>query len=260
MRGIVDNVRLHLVSAAAWLSGLTAFALGGLGVLFLSLFIDAKKFDPFVKAVCRFIVRALFIRVRVEGAKRLQPDRSYLFMANHVNLFDGFVLYGRIPHFVRGVELDEHFSWFFYGWIIRRLGMIPITHRRSRQALESLSAAREALTAGTSILIFPEGHRTPNGRLGPFMRGPFRLAQEAGADIVPVVMVGAYRIQHKGSLMIRPGRMILRFGEPFEHRQYRGTSPDDLAVQVRNRMIELLQDGRPPSAGDGNNHEEAGRP
>jgi len=232
-----------VLSCAAWLCGLTAFVFLGLLFLGLSRLIDPKHFDAAIKAACRVILRCTFICVQVQGRERIRPEQTYLFMANHVNIFDVFVLYGYIPNFFRGVELDEHFGWFFYGPIIRRLGMIPISQTSGRRALKSLKRAQEALGAGTSILILPEGGRTLDGRLQPFKRGSFLLAQKARADIVPLALVGAFDIYRKGSRLIRPGRMRLLFGHPVEYRTIADLDASQLEACIRRKMLDLIGPG-----------------
>ncbi len=229
----------YLVSGLAWISGVTVFMLAGSLVLLASLFMNPRRFDRLIKAACRLIVRALFVRVQVTGAQQLQAEKTYLFMANHVNLFDVFVLYGHVPHSFRGVELDDHFSWFFYGRIIKAIGMIPISHTRARSAMKSLEKAKEALDHGTSVLILPEGGRTLTGRLEPFKRGTFYLAKEGGVEVAPLMMIGAYAINRKGSLLIRPGKMTLAVGQPIGHGEIKDLTVDEIKTLVFERMKAL---------------------
>jgi 1-acyl-sn-glycerol-3-phosphate acyltransferase len=234
------QIKMVLVSSAAWASGMSVFAFFGSLLLCVSRIVDPKHYDRAVKAACRLIVRCAFIRVRVEGREHLQPESTYLFVGNHVNIFDVFVFYGYISNRFRGIELDEHFDWFFYGRIIRCLGMIPISQTNGRSALKSLKVAQQAMAAGTSILILPEGGRTPNGHLQPFKRGSFILAKSARVQIVPVVMAGAFDIYHKGRRFIRPGTLTLRFGEPIGYAAVRQLDTTQLEDLVRARMLELL--------------------
>lgn len=238
-----------IISLIAWISGLSTFITLGSLILFLSLFVNPNHFSRFIKACCRCIVRSLFIRVKVKGRDLLYPNQTYLFMANHVNLFDVFVLYGYIPHFCRAVELDDHFTWPFYGRIIRRLGMIPISQTRARSALNSLNRAKEVLSKGISIIILPEGHRTLDGRLGPFQRGAFRLAKEGGVDIAPMALIGAFKINRKGSLLIRPGNMVLRFGEPVSYSDIGDLDVDQIRSMVQHKVFMLLTDGNTKNQG-----------
>ncbi len=232
-----------LISILVWITGLSSFVLLSSVVILLSLCADPKRFAGFSKWACRMIMRCLFVRVAVEGLEHVRKDRTYLFICNHVNILDVLVLYGFIPNYFRGVELDEHFEWFFYGRVIRRLGMIPISQTSGRSALKSLHYARQVAAGGTSILILPEGGRTLDGQMQPFKRGAFVLAQKAGAAVVPAVMTGAFEIMRKGSLLIKPGRMALKLGAPIEFAEIDGIGADEIGKGVRARMEDLLSSG-----------------
>jgi len=237
---LLSNCLTIAVSALSWLSGLCAFAVAGAIVLLIGPATTPRRFDPIAKWGCRMILRAVGIRVAVKGGRHLRKGRTCLYVCNHVNIFDVFVLYGYIPGHVRGVELDEHFDWFFYGRIIRRLGMIPISQSNARRALASLVEAAKAIEDGTSIVILPEGGRTLDGRLQPFKSGSFLLAKRAGVDLVPMALVGAYDIKRKGHWLIRPGRMTLCFDAPISFRKISGMDRHALATLVRQKILSLL--------------------
>lgn len=240
MRKKLKRLKDIVVTVLVWIPGLCFFIPFGLTLLFLSIFINPKHFDPVIKAGCRLVMRLLFIRIRVEGLENFSRDKTYLFMANHVNIFDGIILYGYIPNFVRGVELDKHFDWFFWGALLRRLDMIPISRTNARSAMKSLDKAKQSIAEGTSILILPEGTRTLTGELNPFKRGPFLLAKGAEADIVPIAMVGAYRIKQKGNFIIRPGKMVLRFGQPVLYQDFKEWETNDFKEHVRQKISDLF--------------------
>jgi 1-acyl-sn-glycerol-3-phosphate acyltransferase len=240
MTGNMKRSKELIVSVIAWISGLCVFIPFGLLILSVSLFIDPKKLDRFIKAGCRRIIQFLFIRIETEGLNHFQKDKTYLFISNHVNLFDPFILYGYIPNFIRGVELDKHFDWIFYGRIIRRMGMIPISHTNMQEALKSLNEAKQRIKDGTSIIILPEGGRTLDGKFKSFKRGAFHLAKETGVDIIPLVMVGAYQINRKGSLHIRPGKIILRFGYPIPHQAIKAMEIKEISDYIRSKMLDLF--------------------
>jgi 1-acyl-sn-glycerol-3-phosphate acyltransferase len=227
-------------SATAWISGLSVFIPLGSLVLLLSFFLDHRRLDGLIKLTCKWVLHAVRVKVRVEGLDRFYQDRPYLFLCNHVNIFDGFILMGYIPTLVRGVEEASHFKRFFYGPLIRRIGIIPIDRRNPRKALESLAIARERLANGSSIFILPEGGRTLDGHLKPFKRGPFILAKQAGVEIIPMAMSGAYAINRKGSLLIRPGQVTLRFGEPITPDTIDRLEANELRSLVRQRMETLF--------------------
>lgn len=232
-----------LLSAAAWISGLSVFIPLGSLVLLLTFFFDHRRLDGLIKFTCKSVLHAVRVKVRVEGFERFSQDRTYLFLCNHVNIFDGFILMGYIPNLVRGVEEASHFKRFFYGPLIRRIGIIPIDRRNPRQALASLATARQRLSGGISIFILPEGGRTLDGHLKPFKRGPFILAKQAGVEIVPMAMSGAYAINRKGSLSIRPGQVTLRFGDPIAHDTLDRLDANELRSLVREHMETLFVSG-----------------
>ncbi len=180
------------------------------------------------------------IRVRVEGREHIDPHGTYLFMSNHVNIFDSFVLNAYIPNYVRGVELDKHFRWPIWGTIIRKYGNIPITHHNTKAAIESLNIARKTLLTGTSIVILPEGHRTRDGKLRTFMKGPFHLALNTQVPIVPMAMVGAFQIKQVNSLILRPGILTFRIGQPVPYTEYKHLAVDELRDLIRQRIQELI--------------------
>lgn len=174
---------------------------------------NQKLFDGFIKSLSRIIPALFGIKVRVEGLENFRPDGTYIFAANHVNIFDGFILYGYIPNFIRGVELEDHFSWPVWGAIIKQIGIIPISHRNTREAMKSLEAAKSALHEGTSIIILPEGHRTRNGELQQFMRGASLLARNSQVEIIPVAMKNLWDRKSVHSRLVRPGTVELLFGQ-----------------------------------------------
>ena len=196
--------------------------------------------DRPLKLMCRLIPLCFGCRVQVLGVENAQTGRACVFIANHVNIFDPLVLYGYIPRFFRGVELEDHFSWPVWGTITRRMGNVPISHRNVRRAHESLEKAAVLLESGTSIAILPEGHRTRDGQLGEFMRGPFRLALSVHADVVPVAMKGAFERKNVHSMRVRPGRMQLLVGPRIAAEDVSTYTDRELLVAVRQSIEALL--------------------
>lgn len=233
---------IALYSLYAWLTGGLYVLLICLTVLLLSLFLNPRTFDPLLKAMCRSLFYILFIRVRREGTEHIQPNRNYLFMANHVNIFDIPLLEGFTPTYVRAIEALRQFKWPVYGWVIRRLGNIPIDRKNIHSSIRSMKRAEEFVHTGKSLFVLPEGHRTPDGKLQPFKRLPFYLAKQAGIPIIPVGLSGLCRIKQVGSYMIRPAPITIRFGEPLDTQTVESTSADELSDLVRERIQDLIKD------------------
>ncbi len=209
-------------------------------VIIQSIIGNQKLFDPLIKLLCRFFPVFFGIKVKTHGLKKVDPAKTYIFMANHVNIFDPFILYGYIPNFIRAVELEDHFSWPVWGAITRKMGNIPISHRNTNEALKSLVIAHTAILQGTSIAILPEGHRTRDGRLQPFMRGPFRLAKNAEADIIPIVMKRLWERKSVKSKIVKPGTVELIFGEVITSELCKRLSEKELKNKVREIFLDML--------------------
>ncbi len=201
----------RLRSFAIWVIALPVFATSCLTILLVALFYRGRRLEGLIKACCLSVLFVSGIRIRVRGQENFEAGRRYVVMMNHVNILDPLVFYAAFPGLARGIEEESHFRWPLYGAVLRRLGMVPIDRKNSLKARESIKLAADLVRSRKdySIAILPEGTRTLDGKLGPFKRGGFHLALETGLDILPIVQKGGYRIIHKGSLLIRPGRVDL---------------------------------------------------
>lgn len=230
----------HLVSLYCWTVGGCYFLVLCILTILLTFFFSPRRLDPWLKKRLRFLFKLLFIEVDRRGAEFVKPEENYLFMANHVSLFDIPLFEGYIPTFVRGVEALRQFKWPLYGWAIRRLGNIPIDRKNIHASIKSLKVAEKELKKGQSILLLPEGHRTLDGNMRPFKRLPFHLAKEAGVPIIPIGTSGLFDLKRKGSWLIRPHPVSIRFGEPIPLAQIRSLPLEELSDQVRERIQELI--------------------
>ena len=243
MKRVFESAR----STLTWMAVLPVVAVSCLLIIGLSLVHRGKGIDVLMKAASRLILACCGVRVRIGGLGNIAPQGRYIVMMNHVNFFDPFVFYSRFPGLARGIEEESHFRWPFYGWMLRRVGMIPISRKDPEKAREDLARAAAMLRERPeySIIILPEGTRTKDGHLGPFKRGGFHLALETGLDILPLVQTGAYRISRKGSLLIRPGRVDIAVLPPVRVAGYGRDAVGELADRTRSVFLEAL--GEPGS-------------
>jgi 1-acyl-sn-glycerol-3-phosphate acyltransferase len=204
-------------SALLWVATVLHFFPVGAALVGLGLLVPSRKFDPLVRLFFRNQLRLTGARLRVVRSPALDPRRTCLFVANHINIFDPFVMYSAIPQFVRALELASHFRVPVYGWMMGNFGNIPVPDDNSAEGLRRMTAlAREAVASGTSLLVFPEGRRTRTGWLNPFHPGAFRLARELGLPIVPVTQVGSYTLQRVGARVLRPATITVTLHDPIE--------------------------------------------
>jgi 1-acyl-sn-glycerol-3-phosphate acyltransferase len=242
MRRILESVRSTLI----WTVTLPVLGIACLLIIGLSLVHQGKGLDGLMKISSRLILAFCGIRVRIGGVVNMAPGAQYIVMMNHVNFFDPLVFDSRFPGLARGIEEESHFRWPFYGWMLRRVGMIPINRKDPEKARASLAKAAALVRERPdySIIILPEGTRTRDGNLGPFKRGGFHLALETGLDILPIVQTGSYRINRKGSRLIRPGRVDLSVLPPIRIAGHARDAAGELADFTRSVFLEALGEPR----------------
>lgn len=230
----------YLISIYVWVVGGLYFILVCFKILILSFFFKPRTIDPFIKLCAKGLFKIIFIRVRSEGAENIEADKTYLFMSNHTSLFDIPLFEAYIPIFVRGVEALRQFKWPVYGWVIRRQGNIPIDRKNIQASIKSAKTAEEQIRKGTSILILPEGHRSVDGNLRPFKKLPFHLAKGAEAPIIPIGLSGVFQLKNKGSWLIRPRTIVIKFGQPIEPETIRSLSIEELRDLTKTKIQDLI--------------------
>jgi len=192
-----------------------------------------------------FFVRAVGVKVRVEGRERI-PETVCLFAANHTSSADAPAVVGAIPRRIAILLKASLFKWPIVGQAFSSAHFIPVKRGVRDAAIASVEKATEALKAGQSFLIYPEGTRSPDGRLQEFKKGAVVMAIKAGVPIVPMACSGAHRIMEKHSLVIHPGEILVEFLEPINASKYSLGERDLLNEHVRQAMAAgLPPDQRP---------------
>lgn len=180
------------------------------------------------------------IRVRVEGEDRLDPAKPYIFIGNHCSMADIMVFSGFIRHDYRWIAKKELFAIPIFGPGMRATDFIPMDRSHGREALQSLNAAAERIAGGSSVILFPEGTRSPDGRLQPFKTGAVMLAMKAGVEVVPVGFNGTSHALPKGGWLVRGGEVVLRIGEPVPTSGFKAKEKQALAALLHERVAALL--------------------
>lgn len=238
--------RDSLLSSALWSVGLTELSVASLGVSLAHRVTDVKNIDFLIKLMARVIPRSVGIRVEVRGVDAHDRKRPCVYVANHVNIFDMFAIYGAIPQYTRALEHIDHFSWPIIGPFLRVAGQIPVDPSDARQSAKSLRQAARILEQGQAITVLPEGSRTLDGTVGHFFPGAFRLAIRAQVPVVPIAIRGGRRVSRRGDWRMRPGREEVIFGAPVPTRGLKLTGAAPLADRCREIVIDLLQGRRAP--------------
>ena len=153
----------------------------------------------------RLICRWNGIRVKITGAENVLTDQPQIFIANHQGYYDIFALTGYLVVQLRWVSKASLFRVPFLGWAMSAAGYIPVKRNNRKQSYQAFLNTLEAIKAGSSIVVFPEGTRSDDGIIGDFKKGSQLLAQRAGIPMVPVTIIGTRNIIRKGSMIIHPG-------------------------------------------------------
>lgn len=176
---------------------------------------------------------AWMVGVRWEAVGREQVDaaKTYIFMANHTSNIDPPVFVPLIGRRVFILVKKELFNIPIFGYAMKRAQFIAVDRSNRDSAVESVKQAIELLQSGLSLMVYPEGTRSRDGRLLPFKKGPFHLAMDSGIPIVPVTIVGANEVWAKGKFKIVPGTIRVIFHSPVDPHGYE--SREALSDQVR---------------------------
>lgn len=156
----------------------------------------------------------LFVKVEVEGREHIDKRTSYVFVANHQGAFDIFVVYGYLNHNFKWMMKKSLAKIPFVGTACKISRHIMVDRSSASAVQETMSQAKRILKDGMSLVVFPEGSRTPDGKIKKFKRGAFSLAAEFGLPIVPLTIDGSFGILKKGSSSVSPGKVKLTIHEP----------------------------------------------
>ncbi len=156
------------------------------------------------------------VKVEVEGMEQLSGKGPYIFMSNHQGYYDIFALLSHLPYQFKWLAKKELFSVPFLGWTMAAVGYISIDRGGTRDTVEAMNEAAQKIRDGISVVIFPEGSRSPDGSIQPFKKGGFTLAIKSRVPIVPVSISGSRDIMPKDRLTAAPGEIRILVGHPIE--------------------------------------------
>ena len=192
-----------------------------------------------------FLMGVVGGKVRIQGRERVPPG-ACLFVANHTSSADAPAVVGAIPRRVSILLKESLFKWPIAGQAFTLAGFIPVNRRDRESAISSVEKATESLRRGQSFLIYPEGTRSPDGRLQTFKKGAVVMAIKAGVPIVPVVCSGAHKVMRKRSLRIHPGEILVEFLHPIDSSKYSFEERDELNDRVHDAMAAALPPDQRP--------------
>ncbi len=179
-------------------------------------------------------------KVKVEGREKIDKKEVYIMVSNHQSGADILVLFKLHRHF-KWVAKRELFNIPFIGWNMWLNGYIPIQRSRGRSKLQMMDLAADSIREGNSMILFPEGTRSPDGKLQPYKTGALRLALKTRTPILPVVLKETHRAIKKGGLLIHKNdRIRLIVLDPIPYTTFQDLDAKEIATLVHERTIQAL--------------------
>ena len=175
---------------------------------------DGRVMHWFARGWSWLIMKTIFSPVKVTGLDKIDRTKTHVYAVNHSSALDIPVIYVNLPFQFRIAFKKELLSYPVVGWHLKRSGQICIDQQNPSHSISSIRAALKGLKAGLPLVIFPEGGRTPDGEIKPFLQGAFFLAIKAQVDIVPVALVGTYQLLPMNTYHIKCRPLEMRVGDP----------------------------------------------
>ena len=196
--------------------------------------------DDIARNWSRGILWAAGVKVRVEGTENFREGGAQIVVSNHESWFDVFALLAELPVSTRFVAKKELEKIPLFGRAWTSCGHISVDRSDRKAAIESLNVAGQQIRdRGLTIVMFPEGTRSPDGRLQKFKKGAFVLGIQAGVPVVPVAVTGTRPIMPKGSFRIRKGEVKITVGEPIPVEGLVHADRERLAQRAHDAVAEL---------------------
>ncbi len=251
MAGIsLETERIHAPSPSRlfrWLSYLVLWPLFAIATTaFGSVSLVASIFDgtgrvqhAIAHAWGSTLLRITLSPVRVVGSENFAKAPVAVYAANHLSYMDTPVVLSKLPFQFRILARHNLFKLPFIGWYLHRSGQIAVDSTSLRSTLASLNRGVKVLGSGMPLVIFPEGGRSPDGRLQPFLSGPAYMAIRAQVPIVPVALVGTYELMPMHTYHLQPRPLMLVVGEPISTTGYTSKMADELSQRVFDSISKM---------------------
>jgi 1-acyl-sn-glycerol-3-phosphate acyltransferase len=225
----------------AWVIYICTTVILGTVAIFLSLFDSSGNIPHLVARLWGKIqLRTTGTTVKIQGQENIDPRKSYILVSNHQSNFDIFALLGYLPIQFRWTAKAELFRIPFLGWSMSRIGYIPIERDRPKKAYRSMLRAAEKVQKGVSVMIFPEGTRSPDGSLQRFKKGVFLIALKSQAPILPIAICGTGKIMQKGDWRTYPGKVQIIIDPAIETRGIPPQKEGELSERVRSTLMKYI--------------------
>jgi 1-acyl-sn-glycerol-3-phosphate acyltransferase len=206
---------------------------------------DGQILHAFARAWAWCIMKSIFSPMTVSGLEKVDTSKPIVYAVNHASALDIPALYTYLPFQFRILFKSELLSYPIIGWHLKRSGQICINQQQPSRSAGSIRTALKILKSGMPLVIFPEGGRTPDGEIKPFLPGTFFLAIKAQVDIVPIALVGTYELLPMNTYHIRCRPLEMRVGEPISTAGLTLRQMDEVSARVHKELVELYRKSDP---------------
>ncbi len=200
---------------------------------------SGRRLHWFSRTWSRLIMKTILSPVKVVGLDKIDISKPYVYAVNHASALDIPVLYVNLPFQFRIVFKKELLAYPIVGWQLRRSGQVCIDQQKPTNSIAAIRSAVKSLKTGMPLVIFPEGGRTPDGEIKPFLPGAFFLAIKAQVDIVPVALVGTYELLPMNTYHIKCRPLEMRVGEPISTAGMTMRDLEAVSGKVRKALEDL---------------------
>jgi 1-acyl-sn-glycerol-3-phosphate acyltransferase len=204
-----------------------------------------RRLHWFSRAWSWLIMKTIFSPVKVTGLDKIDTLKSHVYAVNHASALDIPVLYVYLPFQFRIVFKKELLSYPIVGWQLKRSGQVCIDQQKPTNSIAAIRSAVKSLKADMPLVIYPEGGRTPDGEIKPFLPGAFFLAIKAQVDIVPIALVGTYELLPMNTYHIKCRPLEMRVGEPISTAGMTMRDMEAVSAKVRKAMEDLYYSESP---------------
>ena len=234
-----------------WLSRLRSYFILDLLIWFYTLLLgllalpgglfdrSGRRLHWFSRAWSWLIMKTILSPVKVTGLDRIDTSKTHVYAVTHASAMDIPFLYVHLPFQFRIVFKKELLSYPIVGWQLKRSGQVCIDQQKPTNSIAAIRSAVKSLKSGMPLVIFPEGGRTPDGEIKPFLPGAFFLAIKAQVDIVPVALVGTYELLPMDTYHIKCRPLEMRVGDPISTAGLTMRDLEAVSEKVKKRMEDL---------------------
>ncbi len=205
---------------------------------------DGSMLHWFAQVWAKLTMKSIFSPFTVTGLDQIDMSKPHVYAVNHGSALDIPALYAYLPFQFRILHKKELLSYPIVGWHLKRSGQICVDQQNPARSVGQIKSALRTLRRGMPLVIFPEGGRTPDGRILPFLSGAFFLAIKSGVDIVPVALRGMYELLPMNTYHVKSRPLEMRVGRPISTAGLTMQDMDALSAKVKQAMEEMYYDGK----------------